>query len=46
MSKLTTPEKAFNILKKNLNVWQLKDLIVLLEHEVEKQSQELMAESL
>jgi len=42
--KETPAEKALYILKKNLNVWDLKELITLLESEVEKQSQDMMIE--
>lgn len=42
----TPADKAFAILKKNLNVWDLKELIGLLEVEVDRQSQKMMAEDL
>lgn len=39
-------EKALHVLTKNLNVYDLKELVELLEVEIEKQSQEIMQENL
>jgi len=45
MSK-TTPEKAFEVLKKNLDIWQMKDLILLLDDYIERKVQQDMANEL
>lgn len=37
-------EKAFVILKKNINIWDMKELIELLESYIEEETQRMMTE--
>lgn len=43
--QITPAQKAFSVLKKNLNYYDLQELAGLIEEHLEKESQNYMAES-
>jgi len=45
MDKQSKAEKALDVLKKNLNIWDMIELIGLLSHEADKVTQKQMMET-